>query len=48
MEKSDLESERLRLVEDVLENKATMKELEDNLLEKLNSVEGKVEHFSMT
>ena len=40
MEKSDLESERLRLVEDVLENKATMKELEDNLLEKLTSVEG--------
>ena len=40
MEKSDLENERLRLVEDVLENKATMKELEDNLLEKLTSVEG--------
>ena len=40
MEKSDLETERLRLVEDVLEHKATMKELEDNLLEKLNSVEG--------
>ena len=40
MEKSDLETERLRLVEDVLENKSTMKELEDNLLEKLNSVEG--------
>merc|ERR1711902_212024 len=29
MEKSDLETERIRLVEDVLENKATMKELED-------------------
>ena len=40
MEKSDLETERVRLVEDVLENKATMKELEDNLLEKLTSVEG--------
>ena len=40
MEKSDLESERLRLVEDVLENKSTMKDLEDNLLEKLTSVEG--------
>ena len=40
MEKSDLESERIRLVEDVIENKATMKELEDNLLEKLTSVEG--------
>ena len=40
MEKSDLETERMRLVEDVMENKATMKELEDNLLEKLTSVEG--------
>ncbi len=40
MEKSDLETERLRLVEDVLEHRATMKELEDNLLEKLTSVEG--------
>ena len=40
MEKSDLETERLRLVEDVLENKSTMKDLEDNLLEKLTSVEG--------
>ena len=42
MEKSDLETERIRLVEDVLENKATMKELEDSLLEKLNSVEGSI------
>merc|ERR1719273_3021788 len=42
MEKSDLETERIRLVEDVLENKATIKELEDNLLEKLNSVEGSI------
>ena len=40
MEKNDLETERMRLVEEVLENKATMKELEDNLLEKLTSVEG--------
>jgi len=40
MEKSDLETERLRLVEDVLEHRQTMKELEDNLLEKLTSVEG--------
>ena len=40
MEKSDLETERIRLMEDVLENRATMKELEDNLLEKLSSVEG--------
>ena len=42
MEKTDLETERIRLVEDVLENKATMKELEDSLLEKLNSVEGSI------
>merc|ERR1711923_422944 len=40
MEKTDLETERIRLVEDVIENKATMKELEDNLLEKLTSVKG--------
>ena len=40
MEKSDLETERIKLVEDVLENKATMKELEDSLLSKLNSVKG--------
>ena len=40
MEKSDLETERLKLVEDVLEHRQTMKELEDNLLEKLTSVEG--------
>ena len=40
MEKSDLETERIRLVEDVIENKALVKELEDNLLEKLNSVKG--------
>ena len=39
-EKSDLETERIKLVEDVLENKATMKELEDSLLSKLNSVKG--------
>ena len=40
MEKSDLETERIRLVEDVIENKATVRELEDNLLEKLTSIEG--------
>ena len=40
MEKTDLENERIKLCEDVIENKATMKELEDNLLVKLNSVEG--------
>ena len=32
----------MRLVEDVLENKATMLELEENLLEKLNSIEGSI------
>ena len=42
MEKSDLEKDRIRLVEDVLENKATVMELENNLLEKLNSVEGSI------
>ena len=41
-EKADLELERVRLVEDVLENKATMLELEENLLEKLNSIEGSI------
>ena len=40
MEKADLETERIRLVEDVLQNKATMKQLEDSLLSKLNSVKG--------
>jgi len=40
MEKSDLETERINLVEDVIQNKATMKNLEDSLLEKLNSVKG--------
>ena len=41
-EKSDLEKERVMLVEDVLENKATMVELENNLLEKLSSVQGSI------
>ena len=40
LEKSDLETERVQLVEDVIQNKATIKILEDNLLEKLNSVQG--------
>ena len=40
MEKSELEQERVKLCEDGLENKATMKELEDSLLAKLNAVEG--------
>ena len=42
MEKSDLEKDRIRLAEDVLENKATVMELENNLLEKLSSVEGSI------
>ena len=40
LEKSELETERVQLVEDVIRNKATIKILEDNLLEKLNSVKG--------
>ena len=40
MEKSELETERVQLVEDVLANKATMKNLEDSLLSKLNSIQG--------
>lgn len=39
-EKSELESERLKLIEDVASNKRKMKELEDNLLYRLTSVEG--------
>ena len=42
MEKADLERERVRLSEDVMENKSTMIELEDNLLEKLSSVKGSI------
>ena len=40
MEKADLETERINLVEEVIQNKATMKNLEDSLLGKLNSVKG--------
>ncbi|XP_066913562.1 dynein axonemal heavy chain 5-like [Clytia hemisphaerica] len=39
-EKSELEAERLKLIEDVSFNKRKMKELEDNLLYRLTSVEG--------
>ncbi|XP_050712609.1 dynein axonemal heavy chain 5-like [Eriocheir sinensis] len=39
-EKSDLESERVALIEEVMENKRRMKELEDNLLFRLTSVQG--------
>ena len=40
LEKAELETERVKLVEDVIQNKATIKILEENLLEKLNSVQG--------
>uniref|UniRef100_A0A0P4W7W0 Dynein heavy chain ATP-binding dynein motor region domain-containing protein n=1 Tax=Scylla olivacea TaxID=85551 RepID=A0A0P4W7W0_SCYOL len=39
-EKSDLESERVALIEEVMDNKRRMKELEDNLLFRLTSVQG--------
>ncbi|XP_068218270.1 dynein axonemal heavy chain 5-like [Palaemon carinicauda] len=39
-EKSDLEQERVALIEEVMENKRRMKELEDNLLFRLTSVQG--------
>lgn len=38
-EKKELESERLKLLEDVQSNKKKMKELEDNLLFRLTSVQ---------
>lgn len=38
-EKSDLENERVALIEEVMENKRRMKELEDNLLFRLTSVQ---------
>ena len=41
-EKVELESERVKLIEDVTENKLYMLELEENLLEKLNSIEGSI------
>ncbi|KAK4873406.1 hypothetical protein RN001_015435 [Aquatica leii] len=40
MEKSDLEAERVALFESVMQNQCRMKELESNLLSRLNSTEG--------
>jgi len=40
MEKSDLEAERVALFESVMQNQKRMKELESNLLSRLNSTEG--------
>ena len=42
MEKAELERERVKLAEDVMEMKSTMIELEDNLLQKLSSVKGSI------
>lgn len=40
MEKSDLEAERVQLFESVVHNQRSMKELETNLLSRLNSTQG--------
>lgn len=40
MEKSDLEEERVTLFESVMQNQCRMKELESNLLSRLNSTQG--------
>ncbi|XP_036366495.1 dynein heavy chain 5, axonemal-like [Octopus sinensis] len=40
MEKAELESERVKLMEDITTNKKKMKELEDNLLYRLTSTQG--------
>ena len=41
-EKAELELERVKLVEEIIESKATILEMEENLLEKLNSIEGSI------
>ena len=41
-EKVELEMQRVRLVEEIIESKHTITELEENLLEKLNSIEGSI------
>lgn len=40
MEKADLEAERVELFESIMQNQRSMKELETNLLNRLNSTEG--------
>lgn len=40
MEKTDLEAERVALFESVIKNQRSMKDLESNLLERLNSTQG--------
>ena len=42
MEKAELEKERSKLAEDVMEMKSSMVELEDNLLKKLSAVQGSI------
>ena len=41
-DKAELELERVRLVEEIIESKNAILDLEENLLEKLNSIEGSI------